>query len=204
MVGEPELVHPLAELDGAAAGAEHDADVAARLEIDGARIELRVPQRFVGRGDGHRHDARNVLHVLRVDPERRIEIDFAGDARRERRRVELRDGADAGTAGFQRGEVVLAADAVRAESADAGDDDSLVGHLGARQRDGQGKDCKICMRAKARLTSLAPRSARGNGRGEFVAAEAATTKCSAARDFVAAASAAAHRAHFRTPRRARG
>ena len=113
-------------------------------------------QRFVRRGDDHRHDARDVLHVLRIDPERRIEIDLAGDARRKRGGVELRDGADAGAAGFQRGEVIFAADAVRAESADAGDDDSLVGHLGARQRDGQEKDCKRRDRDAARNASARP------------------------------------------------
>ena len=142
MVGEPELVHPLAEFDRAAAGAEHDSDVASRFEIDGSRIELRVFQRFVRRGDDHRHDTRNVLHIFRIDPERWIEIDFAGHARRKRRRVELRDRADAGTSRFQRVKIVFAADAVRTESADACDDNSLVGHLGARQRDGQDKDCK--------------------------------------------------------------
>jgi len=52
-------------------------------EIDGRRVEPGILQRLVRCRDHHRHDARDVLHVLHIDPERRIEIDLAGDARRK-------------------------------------------------------------------------------------------------------------------------
>src|SRR6185436_20491905 len=64
-----------------------------------------------------------------IDPLRRVEVDLAGDAAGKRRRVELRDGANAAAAGGDRGEIVLAADSVRAEGPDARDDDSFVVHV---------------------------------------------------------------------------
>ena len=123
-VVEPELVHPLAELHRPAARPQHDADALPRLEIERLRIEPRVAQRFRRRSDGHGHDARDVADVLRIDPGVRVEVDFAGYATRQTGGVELGDRTDAGTPGCECVEIVFATNAVWAEDADAGDDDS--------------------------------------------------------------------------------
>jgi hypothetical protein len=71
-----------------------------------------------------------VPQILRIDPLRGVEIDLAGDAAGEGRRIELGDGSDAAAAGFDRVEVAFPADAVGRKRADAGDDDSFSPHLG--------------------------------------------------------------------------
>ena len=80
---EPQLVHPLAELDRPATRPKHDAHGAACFQIDSGRVELRVAQRLVGCRQRHRDDARDVADVFRVDPRHRIEVNFAGDAARK-------------------------------------------------------------------------------------------------------------------------
>ena len=137
----PELVHPFAELDRAAARSEHDRDAAALLEVHRRWIEPGIGQGLLRGGDRHRHDARDVPEVLRVDPGGGIEIlHLTGDAARECGRVEKGDRLHAGASAGDRCEVVFAADAVRCDGADAGDDDaggeghaSLESGVGSRE-----------------------------------------------------------------------
>src|SRR5207248_1392008 len=103
-------------------------------------------QRFVACGDGHRHDPRHVLHVLRDDPSRWIEfaVHFPGHAAGERRSVELRDRADAAAARCERVEVAFAADAVRAERANASNHDTRFAH-GCSKRVVTRKHCNLLL-----------------------------------------------------------
>src|SRR5262249_23625122 len=93
-------------------------------------FQMRIVHGKLRRGDRVLDEGVHLLDVLLLDEAQRVEpFDFTGDARRELRRIELRDGCDAAAAGAERVPFRLGSYAERRHQADPCDDDSPVQHV---------------------------------------------------------------------------